>query len=122
MRPAGVFVSGYCGGTGLVPSPGNNGTSKGSPEMAQKRRRARGVPPTWRKNDVGPEAFPRHGAKTTSGQRRFPDMAQKRRRVRGVSPTWHRNDVGSHDDNPCRSPAQPQKNTRSTERVFSQNP
>ena len=67
MRPAGVFVSGYCGGAGLVPSPGNNGTSKGSPEMAQKRRRARGVPPTWRKNDVGSEVFPRHGTETTSG-------------------------------------------------------
>src|SRR5699024_9915514 len=80
MRPAGVFVSGYCGGAGLVPSPGNNGTSKGSP--------------TWRKNDVGPEALPRHGAKTMSGQRCFPDMAQKRRRARGVSPTWRKNDVG----------------------------
>src|SRR5699024_11362228 len=80
MRPAGVFVSGYCGGAGLVPSPGNNGTSKGSP--------------TWRKNDVGPEAFPRHGAKTMSGQRCFPDMAQKRRRARGVSPPWRNNAVG----------------------------
>src|SRR5699024_12733440 len=83
MRPAGVFVSGYCGGAGLVPSPGNNGTSKGSP--------------TWRKNDVGPEAFPRHGAKTMSGQRRFPDMVQKRRRARGVSPTWRKNDDGQEE-------------------------
>src|SRR5699024_9089083 len=48
------------------------------PDMVQKRRRARGVPPTWRKNDVGTEVFPRHGAKTISGQRCFPDMAQKR--------------------------------------------
>src|SRR5699024_1459007 len=92
------------------------------PDMAQKRCRARGVSPTWCNNDVGPEVVPRPGAKTTSGQSCFPDMAQKRYRARCVSPTWHKNDVGSHDDNPYRSPAQPQKNTRSTERVFSQNP
>lgn len=53
------------------------------------------VLPRWHRNDVGPEAFPRHGAKTMSGQRRFPDMAQKRRRARGVPPTWRKNDVGS---------------------------
>src|SRR5699024_4025691 len=69
------------------------------PDMAQKRCRDRGVSPTWRKNDVGTEAFPRHGATTMSGQRRFPDMAQKRCRDRGVSPTWRKNDVGSHAHN-----------------------
>ena len=62
--------------------------------MAQERCRAGGVSPTWCKNDVGLEAFPRHGTRAMSVQRRFPDMAQKRCRAGGVSPTWHKSDVG----------------------------
>src|SRR5699024_2693479 len=64
------------------------------PDMVQKRCRAGGVVLTWRRNDVGAEAFPRHGAKAMSGQRCCPDMAQKRCRARGVSPTWQKSDVG----------------------------
>src|SRR5699024_5612288 len=67
----------------------------GRTDMVQKRCRDRGVSPTWRKNDVGTEAFPRHGATTMSGPTRFADMAQKRCRDRGVSPTWRKNDVGT---------------------------
>src|SRR5699024_12620505 len=70
-----------------------------SPDWAGKRRRGRGVPPTWRVNGVGTETFPRHGAKTTSGQRHYPDMAQKRRRDRGITPTGHKNDVGTEGRN-----------------------
>src|SRR5699024_9376210 len=45
--------------------------------------------------DVGTEVLPRHGAKTTSGQRHYPDMARKRCRDRGITPTWRENDVGT---------------------------
>src|SRR5699024_11174584 len=75
-----------------------NGTMSGQrhfPDMARNRCRARGVSPTWHKNDVGAEVFPRHGVKPMSGQRRFPDMAQNRCRASSVSPTWHKTDVGA---------------------------
>ena len=62
--------------------------------MARKRRRDRGSLPTWRKNDVGTGAVPRHGTKTTSGQGLYPDMVRKRCRGRGCTPTWRENDVG----------------------------
>src|SRR5699024_18006 len=39
--------------------------------MAQKRCRGSSILPTWRKNDVAAGAFPRHSAKTMSGQRRI---------------------------------------------------
>src|SRR5699024_432785 len=65
------------------------------PDMARNRCRARGVSPTWHKNDVGAEVFPRHGVKPMSGQWRFPDMAQNRCRASSVSPTWHKTDVGA---------------------------
>src|SRR5690625_7338743 len=50
------------------------------------------VLPRWHRNDVGPEVFPRHGAKTMSGQMSFPDMGQKRRPAKGVSPPRRKTD------------------------------
>src|SRR5699024_5738704 len=75
-------------GTEALPRHGTKTMSgqRHYPDMAHKRRRDRGITPTWRKNDVGTEALPRHGAKTMSGQRQYPDMAQKRRRDRGKAP------------------------------------
>src|SRR5699024_9599715 len=47
------------------------------PDMVQKRRRARGVPPTWRKNDVGPEVFPPTWRKNDIGPEVFPRHGTK---------------------------------------------